>query len=63
MHDGFTIRDVYRNGWANLTSREDAIEAIAFLTEHGWLRSSRQETGGKPLEAFLINPNINVKGG
>jgi hypothetical protein len=63
VRDGFTIRDVYRNGWANLTSREDAIEAIAILTEHGWLRSCRQETGGKPLEAFLINPNINVSGG
>lgn len=60
--DGFTIRDVYRNGWANLTSREDATEAIVILIEHGWLRASRQETGGKPLEAYLINPKINVKG-
>ncbi|CUH84157.1 DUF3987 domain-containing protein [Thalassovita mediterranea] len=63
VRDGFTIRDVYRNGWANLTSREDATEAIAILIEHGWLCASRQETGGKPLETFLINPKINVKGG
>jgi len=34
----------------------------AILIEHGWLCASRQETGGKPLETFLINPKINVKG-
>lgn len=58
LSDGFTVRDVYRNGWTNLTSRQEAAEALTILTEHGWLRSSQIETSGRPTVGYDVNPKI-----
>lgn len=61
--EGFSLRDVYRAGWANLASREEATEAVTLLTEHGWLRPRQQETLGRAATVYLINPKVNIKGG
>ena len=44
LQDGFTLRDVRRNQWRNLTA-DDAIQAaLDWLEDEDWLRS--QTTGG-----------------
>ena len=58
VQDGFTLRDVYRNGWSNLTTKEDAERAAAVLVDFDWLRSDRQQTGGCPRMTYFINPKI-----
>ncbi len=60
--DGFTARDVRRNQWANLTTKEAVGSAIDWLEDEGWLRA--EETGGtgpgsgRRTCRYLINPHI-----
>jgi putative DNA primase/helicase len=63
----FTIRDVYRSGWAGLSTPERARGALRKLEEYNWVRStdgrSRMEraghiNGGRPSEIYIIHPKI-----
>ena len=63
LKSGFTLRDVYRKGWANLTSQSDANEALEILTENGWIISYQQETLGRTKLAYRINPKIKKREG
>ncbi|HZZ78458.1 MAG TPA: YfjI family protein [Gemmataceae bacterium] len=57
VQDGFSLRSVYRNGWAGLD--RDSLELAAeLLVELGWLREVEIETGGKPKIIFRINSAI-----
>jgi hypothetical protein len=61
LEDGFRVRDVYRQGWMFLDSKELAQAAIDELFEAGWLRQippPKQPQGGRPFSpAFQIHPN------
>ena len=57
VKDGFTKRDIYRNGW-HLLNREQSDEACKELIESGWIRVVARETDGKPREEFIINPKL-----
>ena len=57
--DGFTIRDIYRNQWHLLTSKEAVKAACYELAEAGWLREQQREIPGRqPTKFYLINPKI-----
>lgn len=59
VQDGFTLRDIYRNGWHLLDKKEIVQEACRELVEANWLRQETVEIPGRqPKEAFRINPNI-----
>ena len=56
--NGFTVRQVYRNGWSNLNNQEDVNEAIDILQEHGWLKQNFLDTGGRKKQIYMINPKV-----
>ena len=65
LEDAFTLRDVRRNQWRNLTA-DDAIQAaLDWLEDEDWLRGeSRGGTGpgsGRRTVRYRINPAITGK--
>lgn len=56
LKDGFTGRDIYRNHWADLSDKDRTQAGLELLDDFGWLRSERQETGGRASVAYRINP-------
>jgi len=57
LKDGFSLRDVYRNGWHLLTSKEAVKAACDELVEAGWLREVIPKDN-KKIIAYIINPKI-----
>jgi hypothetical protein len=57
--DGFALRDVYRHGWSQLSNRDAANRAVAYLVELDWLIEVREQTGGAPRTRYFINPRLN----
>lgn len=56
----FFPRDVYRKGWANL-STEETHEAVRYLCDFDYLRVEEVKTGGRDKKAIWINPKFNPK--
>jgi putative DNA primase/helicase len=54
----FALRDVYRQHWAHLSTREDAAGAVEVLVDLDWLRGTTEDTGGRRRRRFLVNPRI-----
>jgi len=57
----FKQRDIYRKGWANLSTPDDVREALEILEDHNWVESHIQdhgETGGRPAITYKVNPRI-----
>lgn len=63
LTDGFTLRDVYRPQWANLTECDEAAAAVDLLIELGWLDASEETTKGRPATVYRINPAVARKTG
>jgi hypothetical protein len=49
--------EVYRNGWSSL-DEEEILQAVAVLEDHGWRRTDRVVTGGRPSLRCLMNPRL-----
>jgi hypothetical protein len=58
LKDGFALRDVYRNGWSALASKDDATAAVELLTDLDWLRPVEMKTPGRTGVQHFINPRI-----
>ena len=61
LADGFSARDVYRNGWSHLGTIEAVEEACKVLTIKKWLRTERtvpDAQGGRPANVYRINPKV-----
>ena len=60
LEDGFSMRDVCRQGWMFLDSKELVRSAIDELLETGWLREippPKQPEGGRPFSpTFRLHP-------
>jgi hypothetical protein len=56
--DGFSQRDITQKGWSGLQDNNTVGQALATLQEHGWLRSLKTPTSGRPKEIFHINPAV-----
>jgi putative DNA primase/helicase len=57
----FKQRDVYRKGWAYLSTPDEARVAIEILEDHEWIQSEALDhaaTGGRPSTSYKINPLI-----
>ncbi|MEO6965532.1 MAG: YfjI family protein [Acidobacteriaceae bacterium] len=58
----FTLREVYRNGWAGLTTPDESRAAIQILEDYGWIRKETETPAtGRPSEFYTINPRIEVR--
>jgi hypothetical protein len=58
LSDGFTTRDVTRNGWRDLTAKDQVESALDLLEDKGWLRRLPDASIGRPKIAYAINPLI-----
>ena len=60
LANGFTARDVRRNGWRYLASDAAVRAALDWLEDEGWLRAEAfGGTGpgsGRKTDRYLINP-------
>src|ERR1700740_2878835 len=63
----FTIRDLYRKGWAGLSTPDRARAALEKLEEYHWVRREERKSeaararlinGGRPSEIYVINPAV-----
>jgi Protein of unknown function (DUF3987) len=55
-----TVREVYRNGWALLTTADDVYGGLRCLERYGWLQITEVTTaqGGRPKEPIMFHPNL-----
>ncbi len=58
VSDGFALRDVYRHGWSQLSNKDAARQAVAYLIDLDWLSEEREQTGGAPKTRYFINPRL-----
>ena len=54
----FTLRDVVRPQWTQLTDREAVSAALDLLEDLGRLRSRTLKTGGRPKTEYTVNPRL-----
>jgi hypothetical protein len=57
----FSLRDVYENDWASLSTPDEARAALGVLEDAGWVRKNARPSGprgGRPGELWSINPHI-----
>ena len=54
----FSLRDVYRHGWANLTSAEEVRLAAEVLEDFDWIERTGEETEGRTATVYEANPLI-----
>lgn len=61
--DGFSERDVYKSGWANLNDHELVHAACSELEQDGWLQRIQVERSvGRPAcPAYKINPKLKAQ--
>lgn len=52
----FTLRDVLRHEWSNLSDRDQVKASLDLLDDLGWVRSRRVDTGGAPKVLFTPHP-------
>ena len=55
--DRFSLRDVYRNGWANLSTDECRL-AVDVLEDFNWVSRGLEPTDGRTATVYHINPLI-----
>ena len=58
LHDGFSVRDIYRNGWVDLTSKDDAKAAVELLLDLDWIQEREMPTRGRRKVEYDINPRL-----
>ena len=56
---GCKPKDIYRHQWSRLATPEEVKRGVDVLVEHDWLAVERVQTGGRPSEFIILNPNIN----
>ena len=63
LSNRFSLREIYRKGWAGIGTREDAEDATEILVELNWIRPLPRfrpaRTVGQPeSQQFEVNPKI-----
>jgi hypothetical protein len=55
---GAQVREVYRRQWSGLRTKEETDGALALLSDFGWLKVHKFESGGRPSEVVLWHPTL-----
>jgi putative DNA primase/helicase len=58
LPDEFGLRDIYRNHWVGLSTRDAAARAVERLMDLDWLAQVDEGTAGRPRRRYLVNPRI-----
>ena len=58
LNDEFTLNDLIHKGWADLTNKSSAQNAINGLIAWNWLKEVEKKGVGRPTFKYLINPGI-----
>ncbi len=58
VSERFSLREVYRHGWANLTNAEEVRLAAEVLEDFDWITRTREETVGRTATIYEANPLI-----
>ena len=58
IHDGDTVRGVYRRQWSGLTTPERVGDALAVLERLHWLRVEEHATNGRATDVIMLNPQL-----
>ncbi len=61
IKDGDQIRNIYRNEWSFLQTKEVVYAGLAVLEECGWARVKSIETGGRPTDIVRLHPDLRGK--
>jgi putative DNA primase/helicase len=59
LHNPFTLRDVLRKCWSQLTDFGEVQASLQILERHNWIRSTTEPSGtqgGRPTTKYEINP-------
>jgi hypothetical protein len=62
LADGFTCRDVHRQGWSNLSAPDQVQSGLNLLIDCDWLAGEAiavGSAGGRPKTVYRINPRVN----
>jgi putative DNA primase/helicase len=66
LENGFTVRDVRRNQWRDLTTDEAIQAALDWLEDEDWLRGESTggtgSGGGRRTVRYLVNPAVRQSG-
>ena len=56
----FTVRDVYRSEWRDLTTPEAVRRVLPILEDAGWVQLAEMQyrKEGRPSEICLVNPKV-----
>ena len=58
VQDCFSLRDVYRNEWSDLATKEDVERGVSVLIDFDWIRREKFSTATKPGTRHFINPKV-----
>jgi hypothetical protein len=58
IHDGDSVRSIYRRQWSSLNTPERVGDALTVLERHHWLRVEEQPTNGRATEVIVLNPAL-----
>jgi len=58
----FALRDVYRQGWGGLSSRDEVAAAVAVLVDYDWLQTFEEATPGRSRTVYSVNPAVQRPG-
>lgn len=58
LPERFTLRDIYRNHWSGLDTREQAAAAVSVLEDYDWLRPEQGNSVGRPKVVYTVNPLV-----
>jgi hypothetical protein len=56
--DGIQVRNIYRNEWSFLQTREVVYAGLAVLEECGWVSVRTLETGGRATDIVRLHPEL-----
>ncbi len=58
LPDEFALRDIYRNGWIGLGTRDAAARAVEVLCDLDWLAEVEQSTRTRSRTRYQVNPKL-----
>ena len=62
LSSSFSVRDIYKNHWANLSTPDEARAAVDILEDYCWIIadeiSTDEKLTGRPTVTYKANPKI-----